>query len=43
MLAFDDASFARLLRAARDVPHGQRRKWLRSIADEHERCMMVDK
>ena len=36
MLALDDASLARLIRGAQVVPHGQRRKWLRGIAEKFD-------
>jgi hypothetical protein len=32
MLALDDAALARVIRGAKEVPRGKRRKWLREIA-----------
>ena len=37
MLVFDDASIARVIRAAREVPFKRRRRWLADIAKRFER------
>ena len=34
MLALDDAALARICIGASRIPRGQRRRWLRKIADE---------